>query len=135
MTTGDLYGGWISPNGDFYCVHQSQKHEEQACEITGGLFPLNDDGNLLPESRYLQISGWVRIVFEFRENYVGVQYVEKLTKYQKEYMECWKQENYEIIDEMISANFPDFQVHAEKDYGFYPYVRFQEKLSIEKLNH
>jgi len=116
-----LYGMWISPRGDFWDVQNYMSHEDIAREITGGIFPETED--YLPETKYLIMSGYCRVILE--KTFVSLEYYEKLTKNQMEFVEIWKEENLSIIEQIDNMPWEQFVKHAEECYNFYPLVKFQ----------
>ena len=134
MNTENLYGMWISPKGDIWEIYKNvSSHEDMARQITGGIFPELDD--FLPETKYLIMSGFCRVVFENSNNIVSMEFLEKLTRHQKEYLEIFREENRHVCEQWDNMTWGEFQEHSEKCYGFYPFVKYGEKLELRHLTN
>jgi hypothetical protein len=122
----NFYGMWIAPDGNFWDVPNNSGHEDIARQITGGFF-YNPEKDNLPETKYLIASGFCRVIFEKTE--VSIEYV-KLTKYQREFLEMWKDENLSIREQQDLISWEDFKEHANKKYNFVPLRKFTKKIDI-----
>ena len=115
MNTENLYGMWISPKGDIWEIYKSMSsHEDMARQITGGIFPELDD--FLPETKYLIMSGYCRVVFENSSNIVSMEFLEKLTRHQKEYLEIFREEKRHVCEQwdVFLGSLPRHRARAER---------------------